>query len=563
VRADIAAHLGIDSARHFIAGFDRPNLVLRVGHTSTDREKHRNTVDIVRGASGTGIIYVATRKSVDGLVTKLKSAGVNAAGYHAGLSDGARASTQDSFMSSEFDAIVATNAFGMGIDKSDIRFVIHYHMPGSIEAYYQEVGRAGRDGLAAECTLFFNYADTRFQQFFIDGAYPSPDFIAHVYQVVARLGRGRHDISARELAERGGLKNDMAVGSALSILERAGHVSRGASGEQYASLEFSDDGVATVLSGEGGLGAHPDRVLVALALRMPRAGRITQVNLADIARDADLTPALVRRALTQLEGRKLLTFKPVYLERGIELADETPAKALRIDRSELARRAAAEQRKLRRMVDYAYHAGCLRAFILGTSAIESGSTSVVRAEAAMATHIPGVRAQPRSPTSEGGTLRIRSGAASSDFIREAAPTGDELREHLRKKSEDRRKQAALEVHTDPESRREMPHGRDPLDAEHTMTARKILACAARLKGKYGKGTLASVMRGSRAKAVVEAKLDQLSTYGLLAHLTQDEIIAWCDALLDAGYLRVTPGAYPTVFLTEDGRDVMLEKTQPR
>jgi ATP-dependent DNA helicase RecQ len=563
VRADIAANLGIDSARHFIAGFDRPNLGLRVAHTSTDREKLKNVVDIVRDSSGTGIIYVATRKSVDGLVTKLKSAGVKAAGYHAGLADGARASTQDAFMAGTLDAIVATNAFGMGIDKPDIRFVIHYHMPGSIEAYYQEVGRAGRDGLAAECTLFFNYADTRFQQFFIDGAYPSPDFIAQVYQAVTRLGQGRHDISARELAERGGLKNDMAVGSALSILERAGHVARGSSGDQYASIEFSDDGVATVLAGEGGFGAHPDRVLAALAVRMPRAGKLTQVNLADIARDADLTPSLVRKALTQLETKSILTFKAVYLDRGIELADDPPAKALRVDRSDLARRAAAEQRKLRRMVDYAYHTGCLRAYILryfgdrkrldrcGSCSSCSGA-SPRRGQSASS-----------APDVDGGTLRIRSRASSSDFIRDAAPTGDELREHLRKKSQDRRKQAALEVHTDPESRRETSPTSAPLDDERKTTARKILACAARLKGKYGKGTLASVLRGSRAKAVVDARLDQLSTYGLLAHLTQDEIVAWCDALLDAGYLRVTPGAYPTVFLTDEGRDVMLDKSQAR
>jgi len=558
VRSDIASNLGIESARHFIAGFDRPNLALRVVHTATEKEKLRQAADVVRAARASGIVYVATRKSVDSVVNKLKASGINAAGYHAGLSDGARASTQEKFMASELDAIVATNAFGMGIDKRDIRFVIHYHMPGSIEAYYQEVGRAGRDGEPAECTLFFNYADTRFQQFFIDGAYPPPDFILDVYRAVVRLGKGRHDVSARDLAERAGLKNDMAVSSALYILERAGHIERGASSEQYASIEFTDTGIAAAMSGDGGSGALGDRLLLALGSRLPRAGRIVQVSLSDLGRDGNISLAQVRKGLTQLESRGHLEFKPVYVDRGIALLDDPPAQALRLDRGELARRAAAEQRKLRRMVDFAYHHGCLREYVLryfgdrkrigacGTCSGCAGDTRSRRPQ--RASEYP----------SDAGTLRVRTTTETS-YIRDAAPTGDELREHLKKRGEDRRRQASLEVHTDSESRREREQSRTPLSSEQTTTVRKILACAARLKGKYGKGTLASVLRGSRARAVIEANLNDLSTYGLLSHMTQDEIVVWCDALIGAGYLRLTAGAYPTVSLTDTGREVMLER----
>src|ERR671930_529518 len=98
---------------------------------------------------------------------------------------GARTRAQDEFMSGRVQMIVATNAFGMGIDKPDIRFVAHYHMPGSIEAYYQEIGRAGRDGLPSACALLFNYADKRTQDFFIEGSYPPPDVIQDVYQALA------------------------------------------------------------------------------------------------------------------------------------------------------------------------------------------------------------------------------------------------------------------------------------------------------------------------------------------------------------------------------------------
>src|SRR5262249_13178473 len=140
---------------------------------------------LVQNASGSGIIYAATRKSVEQVAAKLKMAGAQVEGYHAGMTEKERTRTQDRFMKGSYQAIVATNAFGMGIDKPDIRFVVHYQLPGSIEAYYQEIGRAGRDGLPADCVLLFNYADTRTQQFFIEGGHPPPELIREVYDEIA------------------------------------------------------------------------------------------------------------------------------------------------------------------------------------------------------------------------------------------------------------------------------------------------------------------------------------------------------------------------------------------
>lgn len=555
VRNDIAAQLGLTSARQFVAGFDRPNLKVRVAHTKTEREKVRRATDIVRLSGGTGIVYVATRKAVDTVAESLRRNGLKAVGYHAGMPDRDRAATQDEFMRGDVQAIVATNAFGMGIDKADIRFVVHYQLPGSIEAYYQEIGRAGRDGLPAECTLLFNYADTRFQQFFIEGSYPAPEFISDVYRAVARLGPGRHDISPRELAFKAGLKNDMAVGAALSILEKAGHIARGAASDDFASVEFTDEGLDAARSGGDRNGVQASRVLAALAGRLPRTGRATQVSVPEIASECGLGAQQVRRALGQLEERGVLRYRRAFQDRGIELLDSTPASALRVDRSELARRAALEQRKLRRMVDYAYHDGCLRAYILRYF---GDRKRIERCETCGNCAPSGARPEPAG--GEAGTLRIAAARAAApavgSFIIDNAPTGEELREHLRKKAKSRARQAALEVHTDPESRAERERPRAALDEERTLLVRKVLSCVARMRGRFGKGMVAAVLRGSREKKLLELELDKLSTYGILKGYTQEELTAWCDALVDAGYFAVIPGAYPTVSLTEKGREVM-------
>lgn len=245
VREDIAKHLKLREPAEFVAGFARNNLAFNIRHiepgTSSRRGEGRTTLHLAKirelkklaDAHRTGIVYCATRKSVERVSDDLGALGVNLVMYHGGMSDVERSAAQDRFMSREADVAVATNAFGMGIDRADIRFVAHYEMPGSVEAYYQEAGRAGRDGAPAVCEMLFNYADKRVQEFFIEGANPGRRVIRAVYDTLRALADEGNElrISVDDLAERteafcGEKLNPMAVSTSIGLLARFGAVER-------------------------------------------------------------------------------------------------------------------------------------------------------------------------------------------------------------------------------------------------------------------------------------------------------------------------------------------------
>ncbi|MBB5353347.1 ATP-dependent DNA helicase RecQ [Haloferula luteola] len=227
VREDILQVLGLREPFEVVSGFSRPNLSLTI--TAVDKKAQKlDRVRAVASAHRTGIVYCATRKKVEEVSETLASWGMRVIAYHGGMSDGEREKAQEIFLSRKADVAVATNAFGMGIDRPDVRFVVHYEIPGSVEAYYQEAGRAGRDGEAAVCELLFNYADTRTQEFFIEGANPGGQAIRDVYRYLMQTADGEHEVhkSIEDITDGAGLKNSMAVSSALATLARSGYIER-------------------------------------------------------------------------------------------------------------------------------------------------------------------------------------------------------------------------------------------------------------------------------------------------------------------------------------------------
>ena len=179
----------------------RPNLHYRVEQVTREDDKLARLVELVRSTQGPGLVYVATVKAADAVHAALAEAGESVARYHGRLGAAERRSSQDAFMRDEVRVMVATNAFGLGIDKPDIRFVVHYQMPAGLDAYYQESGRAGRDGEPAACTLLYLHSDKAVQQFFLAGRYPALEDLTAVHArsrpraaattAVCRTGRSR------------------------------------------------------------------------------------------------------------------------------------------------------------------------------------------------------------------------------------------------------------------------------------------------------------------------------------------------------------------------------------
>jgi ATP-dependent DNA helicase RecQ len=475
VRSDIIEQLGLTKPETFVTGFDRPNLTIDVVHTEKEREKVAHIKRLAKTHSGSGIIYAATRKAVEQVTLQLQGQGLRAAAYHAGMGDSMRVKVQEDFMTGRTQMIIATNAFGMGIDKPDIRFVAHYQMPGSIEAYYQEIGRAGRDGLPSSCVLLFNYADKNTHDFFIEGSYPNAEQIRDVYKTLLSTGLKRIELSASEIAKRAGLRNEMAVQSSLYLLERAGHIHRLANSKNFGATATS---------------VPPWEV---------------KTGSAAVA---------TARATTDSTG------KPARGARAILMLDNVPATKLRVTPGDVERRAAQERRKLREMIEFCYSEYCYRAHILDYfgdrhHARKCGTCGNCAANSPA--RIPLSNAEIGTNTT--AAVRNKDRKTSSGPV------------------------AVPRVLTDDES----------------LCVRKILACAARMKGRFGKSTLAATLRGSAAKNVMQAHLNELSTYGLLREMRQDDLLLYIDALLNSGCLHVSAGAYPTVAITELGERVMREQ----
>ncbi|MFI5991972.1 RecQ family ATP-dependent DNA helicase [Streptomyces sp. NPDC051362] len=219
VRADIVERLGMRDAHEVVAGFDRRNITLEVVRHRENAGKRRWVVERAAAEAKPGIVYAGTRREAEQYAEELSALGFDSSPYHAGLSAAERSRTHDRFQEGELDVVVATSAFGMGIDKPNIRFVLHASVPGSLDSYYQEIGRAGRDGKPSTAILAYRPEDLGVQRF-RTGAHPDPEVLGGLIDAV-REQQG--PVTATALRERTGL-SQTPLTSMLHLLEEAGAV---------------------------------------------------------------------------------------------------------------------------------------------------------------------------------------------------------------------------------------------------------------------------------------------------------------------------------------------------
>jgi len=373
VREDILVQLGLKQPKIFVRGFERDNIAINVIQTSKKDEK---VVELISLYKTPAIIYTSSRKKAESVSQVLSLYKIKNAYYHAGLTAEQRKRIQESFLDGTVPVIIATNAFGMGIDKKDIRLVIHYNMPGTVENYYQEIGRAGRDGKPSHAVLLFEQHDISIHQFFIQNSNPDKELIQSLYQGICTYGKvGIGSMRDAEIPFNPDYlsqftKKEFSKGlfaAAIKILEEAGYLKFLNDYERPNTVQVIID-LEHLKNYTKNLKSVVKKELIVYLLRNYGAALFMSRNslvLQDIADRLNFSSDEIDKALLSLQHSGILEYsKPLGNDAVQLLQPRVESAKLKIDYVKLNKIYFHAQKKLEQMVDFVYTTECRAKFVL-------------------------------------------------------------------------------------------------------------------------------------------------------------------------------------------------------
>lgn len=505
VRDDVVAQLGLNDPLVLVTGFARPNLSYEVERCETRREKDQALENFLQQMPGPGIVYASSRDRCVEVANEINlRTGRTVGVYHAGLERDERCQAQERFMQGEIDVVVATVAFGMGVDKANVRFVVHYNMPGSLEAYYQEAGRAGRDGNESRCLLLYSSGDRHIHEFFIESAHPSRETVATVYEYLRRSDEDPVELTQQQLKDK--LRLDVSVDGVRAcekLLEQSGAVERLESRQNMASvlIESEHPTLVDLLPRQ----ASAQRRVLQAVERIVGDRRCERVylQLASLSETLSMEVNALSRTLRELAKLQAFDYVPPFRGRAVHVLQRSRRfDSLEVDFEHLEALKQAEYGKLRSMIKFVQTSQCRQLFILRYFGESDGD----RCDKCDVCNAGGSQVSPDATMLEG-----------------------------------------------PE---------DPLYEVLLITLSGIARIEQKFSSRdigFGKQMVAQMLCGSKSAKIAKWGLEELSTFGLLEDFKQTHVSSFIDALIDERLVEKNEieRFRPVIRLTERGARVML------
>lgn len=347
VRSDIVKTLELDNPNVFVSGFNRDNLIYGVQNHLTEEEKNKSLIEFINKLKGSGIVYTSSIKNAENLYNVLSSNLKKRVGiYHGSLDSHQRRKIQEEFLNNEVEVLIATSAFGMGVNKPDIRFVVHYSIPGTIEAYYQETGRAGRDGKTSYCLLMEYQDDIDIQEFFIEAKNPTVEELETVLSNIRKYSRDRYLFTdSYELLSDGKKLSNFKIDAILKQLNFMGFIEFDYAGEDKIEIAF-DMKRADKVEGDSFL---EDLV----ALKSDDSSTLV-IQLKYLIKRVDLTEKLIKVKLDNLKKNKVLNYTVIKAGKTIKVVKEQFSdKEKKIYHDKLINKIKIDRAKLDAVIKYA------------------------------------------------------------------------------------------------------------------------------------------------------------------------------------------------------------------